>query len=231
VRAWHFLSANGPASIGEVSPEDGAVWRHDGPLVCGSSGLHASKRVIDALGYAPGPIICRVECGGKIVEDSDQLVCSERTIVWRANASEVLLHFSRLCALDVVAMWGPPEVVLRYLRTGNELLREAAWAAAKDASRSLPRGGSLTLASAAKEAAWIVERVATRDAVWSVQETAATAALCAAVSVAIKATVTEKIARWDSACVATRVKASTVAARDAQNHRLHRMLLILGRGQ
>jgi hypothetical protein len=37
-------------------------------------GLHASVRISDALQFAPGPTICRVECSGKIIHESDKFV-------------------------------------------------------------------------------------------------------------------------------------------------------------
>ena len=93
-------------------------------------GLHASKRIMDALKYAPGATFCRVECGGEIIHDTDKLVCTERTILWRVDATEILREFARRCALDVIHLWDAPDIVVRYLNTGDESLRDAAPAAA-----------------------------------------------------------------------------------------------------
>jgi hypothetical protein len=41
------------------------------------TGLHASKRIIDALQYAPGNTICRVECRGKIAA-----VLGSQALLW-----------------------------------------------------------------------------------------------------------------------------------------------------
>jgi hypothetical protein len=82
---------------GRPVPADGEVLVHEGPLILCASGLHASKNILDALQYAPGSIICRVEVGGEIIHGYDKLVCSERTILWRASGEQVLRKFARMC--------------------------------------------------------------------------------------------------------------------------------------
>ena len=45
----------------------------------------------------------------------------------------MLRKFARLCALDVIDCWDAPDVVIEYLKTGDEFIRNAArdavWAA------------------------------------------------------------------------------------------------------
>jgi hypothetical protein len=57
-------------------------------------GYHASKKVLDALVYAPGPIVCRVKLGGRIIEGDDKAVAEERTCLWMAGATNVLYEFT-----------------------------------------------------------------------------------------------------------------------------------------
>lgn len=77
-------------------------WReHDDRLVMCDRGLHASTRAIDALCYAPGPIVCRVAVAGEIVRGDDKLVCSRRNPLWAFDATEVLRLFARECALGL----------------------------------------------------------------------------------------------------------------------------------
>jgi hypothetical protein len=100
------------------------------PVLC-ESGLHASKRLIDALEYAPGPILWRVELGGEIEVGDDKVVATERTYIdGGIDVTECLRRFARMCALDVVHLWGAPDVVIEYLKTGNEELMTAANSAA-----------------------------------------------------------------------------------------------------
>jgi hypothetical protein len=122
MKAWHFVSDT--LRDGRPIPADGELLKHEGPLELCASGLHASKNILDALRYAPGVTICRVEVGGEIIRDSDKLVCSERTIVWRVSGEKILRKFARMCALDVIHLWDAPAIVEQYLQTGDESIRE-----------------------------------------------------------------------------------------------------------
>jgi hypothetical protein len=95
------------------------------------SGLHASLDPFDALQYAPGAILCLVECDDVVAQHADKLVCRRRRIIKRRDATEMLLAFARRSALRVTHLWGAPPVVKRFLQTGDDsLLMAAAWAAA-----------------------------------------------------------------------------------------------------
>ena len=118
---------------------DGETLRHNGPLALCVGGLHASRRIIDALRYAQGPVLCRVRLGGKIVHDDDKSVAERRTCLWHIDATEVLWAWARRCALDVIGRWDAPDVVRRYLETGDESLRAAAWDAARAAAWTAAR--------------------------------------------------------------------------------------------
>lgn len=148
--AWHWVG--GTLRNGSPVPEDGETLVHDGPVTMCRSGLHASRRIIDALKFAPGGTVCRVEVAGIVEEQDDKLVCRERTILWRVDAEDLLRDFARRCALDVIDLWDAPEVVREYLETGDESLREGAWYAARGTGRS--------------DAARAAARRAARDAVW-----------------------------------------------------------------
>jgi hypothetical protein len=133
------MRANGSLGHGDTRvPKDGEVLRHFGWIELCESGLHASRSPLDALRWAPGPMICRVECGGETLHGRDKLVCAERTILWRADATDVLQRFARLCALDVSHLWDMPPVMKRYLRTGDETIKNAARDAAAGEFRDAP---------------------------------------------------------------------------------------------
>ena len=121
------------------------------PVLC-EAGLHGSVRPIDALEYAPGPYIWRVELGGQIVRGDDKAVATKRTYLWGYDATETLGKFARLCALDVIHLWNAPDIVVRYLKTGDESLWAAAWTAAR-AARAAARDAAWTAARAARAAA------------------------------------------------------------------------------
>jgi hypothetical protein len=107
MKAWHFVSDT--LRDGRPVPADGEVLVHEGPLKLCASGLHASKNILDALRYAPGSTICRVEVCGEIIHGDDKLVCTERTILWRVSGERILRKFARMCARDVLHLWDAPE--------------------------------------------------------------------------------------------------------------------------
>jgi hypothetical protein len=57
-------------------------------------GYHASRKILNALSYAPGPIICRVELSGDIKEDDEKAAAERRTCLWMADADRVLNEFA-----------------------------------------------------------------------------------------------------------------------------------------
>jgi hypothetical protein len=94
MKAWHFLDESGLLCDGTKPKRKNAWLRMRGEPVMCERGYHASKRLIDALTYAPGPILCRVELGGSIIESADKCVATERRILWRADISELLHRFA-----------------------------------------------------------------------------------------------------------------------------------------
>ena len=149
VMAYHFVGET--LRDGRPVPPDGEWLEHSGRCVLCRSGLHASRSPFDALKYAPGATLCLVECAGVEGEEGDKLVCRRRRIVKRIDATDLLRKFARQCALDVIHLWDAPDVVRRYLETGDESLRaaarDAAWVDAWSAARAAAR-------AAAGDAAW-----------------------------------------------------------------------------
>jgi hypothetical protein len=169
VMAWHFVGDR--LRDWRPVPRNGRWLTHDGPVEMCESGLHASVDPFDALKYAPGPILCRVECAGEVIHGNDKLVCTRRRIVQRMDATELLRYFARMQALSVIHLWAsdPPDVVLDYLMAGDESLGDAARAAARDAAWDAAR-------AAARAAAWDAARAAAWAAGWAAAGAAARAA-------------------------------------------------------
>ena len=182
--AWHFVGET--LRDGRPIPPDGEWLEHDGDLVLCESGLHASERIIDALKYAPGGTVCRVELDGEILKDDDKVVARRRRVLWRVDGEEVLQAFSRRVALDVAHLWDMPDVVRQYLETGDESKRSAAWDAARSAAWA-----------AARSAAWAAARSAARDAARDAARAAAWAAWAAAWAAARDAARAAARDAWD----------------------------------
>lgn len=188
---WHFLPADGRMTHTNKLVEVGKTYRiEDEPVLC-KRGLHASARALDALKYAPGPVVCRVTLGGTIIHGDDKSVAQERTVLAMADATDVLHEFACRCAEQALALveeTDPRSVEAiatkrRWLQgeaTDEELAaaRAAAWAAwaAWDAARGVAWG-------AARAAAWAAARdavQAARAAAWAARAAAQATAQAAA---------------------------------------------------
>lgn len=150
VAAWHFVGD--ALRDGRPVPPDGESLVHEGEAGACMSGLHASERILDALKYAPGDVICRVACEDVVARQEDKLVCRSRTVEWRVDGEDVLRAFARRVALDVAHLWDIPDDVRSFLETGNDNLRIAARAAAREASRAAAGRGDVTAAIAGEAA-------------------------------------------------------------------------------
>ena len=154
ITGYHFTGNT--LRNGEPIPKPGEWLVHTGPIVPCSSGLHASERVLDALQYAPGPTLHKVILEGELQSHGDPIdkyVGRRRKILASIDATNLLRDFARWCALSVIDKWNAPDVVRKYLTTGDEKLRDAAWDAAWDAARAAARDAqSKQLESMVKEA-------------------------------------------------------------------------------
>ena len=166
VMGWHFTAET--LRDGRPIPAVGEWLIYEGEVVMCESGLHASRKALHALDYAPSLICHRVECDDIVAEDDTKLVCRRRRIAGTMDADRtdaILSRFSRQCALSVIDKWNAPDIVRRYLVTGDETIRtaagDAAWAAAR---------------SAAGAAAWAAARSAAGDAAGAAAEAAARSA-------------------------------------------------------
>jgi len=173
IKCWHFLQDNKRLRWGKKEVcKVGTTYTCEGEVKLCENGLHGSRKIMDALQYAPGSICCKVEIWGEVKEDDDKLVGRNRKILKMINAEKILRKFARLCALDVIDKWDAPEVVIKYLKTGNEKLRDAAGDAASAAA--WPAGDAARVA--AGDAAWVAARAAAWAAAWAAAGNAAGAA-------------------------------------------------------
>ena len=118
IMAWHFRGADAAGRPvlrdGRLVPPVGEWLEHDGPVAVCTSGLHASRCILDALRYAPGCWLHRVECEGIVAEAADKLVCRRRRVVASADMTWALVTWAEWCAARAAA---------------REAAWEAAWAA------------------------------------------------------------------------------------------------------
>jgi hypothetical protein len=221
VKAWHFVGPDGRLGndLAHLPPVHvGQVVRADGPLKLCTRGLHASERPLDALLYAPGPAICRVDCNGEIIHCDDKLVCSEREVLWMHDITR---------ELRLLACWCVRHTPLGDGRFVWELLTDECSRRAVEVAERYALGQATdeematasAVARAVSEAtAYGAARAAARAAAWAVSEATA----CGAARTAVRTT------DWAVSEAAAGV-AARAAARAAQNAELERVLHALMR--
>ena len=144
---WHWLRSDRRLRYrdgrlvedGEVV-EAGKTYVAEGPLRICRNGMHASKRALDALERAPGPIICRVRLEGELQHDNAKSVGRSRTVLWMADATTVLHEF---------ALWSAKRGLLREQAASREtdyrcwvaieIKQRWVWGDASDAELSMAR--------------------------------------------------------------------------------------------
>jgi len=223
---YHFLKSDRrlqfepytPVVVGETLVYPGE------PELC-MTGLHASKRIIDALKYAPGPILCIVELGGEIIHGKDKAVAQERTVSWMQDISPTLHEFACQVAEEALKKyrvtdkrsWKAIEVKRLWLKgeASDEELEAsrsaayAAWDAARSAAYAANAWSAADAAGSAADVAYATD--AARSAAYAAGS--ATDAAYAAGSAA-----------WSAAWSAAARDAAAAAARSAQNEKLEAMI-------
>ena len=168
IEAWHFTRAGGRLGYdkSEVCVTPGLTLTVEPPIALCARGLHASIRAIDALEYAPsasGLMICRVRCGGTIIDGDDKLVATERTVLWMAEADRTLHE---------MACWSAEAALFGQAMRGRTI--DPRSLAAIDAKRRWLDGqASDSELAAARDAAWDAARAAARAAAWDAARDAA----------------------------------------------------------
>ena len=166
MKGWYFSPQDCRLAHGDGRLiKAGITHSVSGELELCKNGLHFSVNPLDALDYAPSPIVWRVNVFSDIIKSYDKGCARERGYLWGYDATKVLRHFARLCALDVVHLWNAPDVAIRFLRTGDESLRAATRAAARTATRA-------AAGTAARNAAGNTARTAARDAARAARDAA-----------------------------------------------------------
>ena len=201
IPCWHFIS--GDRMLAHQTPpmavEPGFIYGEpEGEIDICHFGMHGSRRIYDALGFAESSTLCQVRIWGDVQERSDKLVGRYR---------EVLAIREVGAELRLWGCWCVRNTPISDCRTVWDLLTDPRSRNAVEVAERLARGEAtreeLAAAYAAGAAAW-AEAWAARDA-WDAAREAAWAAWDAAREAAWDA----RDAAWDA------VWAAREAARDA----------------
>ena len=168
MRAFYFAAEDNKLRYGDGREiVVGETHTVDTVPKCCYIGLHASKKVLDALGYAPSPNLYIVELGGEIDETDDKVSAQTRRYIANIDTTSILREFTKRQALINAELIKPYtdeyDTVIAFLE-GDESKREGARAAAWAAE------------GAARAAAWSAARAAAAEAAARAARAAASAA-------------------------------------------------------
>ena len=158
VTGWHFICADHTTGQGNLKVEVGQTLTVEGRLILCKHGLHACRWLLDALEYAPGPVACKVEVWGDIIEEDDKLCGRNRKCLGMVDATSILHEFTCRCAERAMqrGLEAGRESHLDELTAAWVTARNTAWLAARDATRA-------ATGDAASNAAWCGAWDAERD--------------------------------------------------------------------
>ena len=148
VIAYHFT--NDKLRDGRPIPPIGEWLEETGDLILCAKGLHASRTPFQALAYAPGFKLHKVEVEDIAAESDDKLVARRRKILATIDTRDLILKFARNQALSVIHLYDCPPVLKKWLETGDPALqKDAAYDAANAACAAKTRIFSNPAATAA----------------------------------------------------------------------------------
>ena len=121
ILAWHFLPNDGCLRNGNGREGQYGKWRnpkvracvvyvHKGPIEPCKRGLHASIKATDALRFASGTVVTRVECWDRVEhEGGNKLVCGHRKVLWVADATKPIQLWALWCAEEALKLVPKPD--------------------------------------------------------------------------------------------------------------------------
>ena len=140
IRGWHFLHANKRLAVYEFSTahyDTGPFVRKgdifyvdDAPCPC-NTGLHASMQLSDAINYAPGSVLCRVDSWGDVQTEADKLASHYRRVRWMVQLSAEFLREMCLAVIENCARYKLRRTksfqrVLTAVKTGSPVVAQQA---------------------------------------------------------------------------------------------------------
>ena len=161
---WHFASND--LRFGYYDHREiiaGESLRVDAAPVLCEFGLHGSERLIDALKYAPGNMLCRVTLSDGLIIGDDKAVARDRYTHWIFDAENALRDFAATVA----------ENALLAERAAGREPDPRSWAAVKFVRDLLAGKIRQEDVAAAWSAAWSAADSAARSSAWSSAESSA----------------------------------------------------------
>ncbi len=228
MKAWHFLAKDKKLGYGDNRLiRKNHVYKCKGELSLCNNGMHGSRRIVDALRYASGPIICKVDLIKPIKHGDDKCCARGRKVIWMLDGESLLHEFACRVAYKALV-----KAKVTDKRCYEAIKIKKDWLIGKASDSELNAAWSDAW-SAAESDAWSAARSAAWSDAWSAARNAArsaarNAARNAARSAAWSAAWSDI---WNAAWSAARSAAWSAArnaawsaARSAQNRLLLKMV-------
>ena len=169
ILAWHFVTDNRmlahQAPPMEVAP--GYIYGEPkGDIIICERGMHASRRVYDALSFAHGSQLCRVQVWGDVAEQPDKIVGRYREVLAIRDVASELRLWGCWCIRNTPINGG--KAVWDLLT--DERSRKAIEVAERFARNEATREELAAAWAAAWNAAWDIARDTARDTAWDTQK-------------------------------------------------------------
>lgn len=161
---WYFGREDGKSEIDRSVIELGATHKVAEASLQRLVGLRASKRILDALRYAPPPphstkenpvlpsyFLYRVQLGGKIEHGEDISYATERTYLQKVECTQLLRRFVMGYSVSLIALRTSPGLS-RYINENSQcpeiagMVLEAAeaWPRSKECAEALAKADART---------------------------------------------------------------------------------------
>jgi hypothetical protein len=185
IKAWHFVTDDRMIAHQtppmEVAP--GYIYGEpNGDIIICERGMHASRTVYDALGFARGSQLCRVQVWGDVAEQPDKIVGRYREVLAIRDVASELRLWGCWCIRNTPINGGKVVWDLLTDERSRKAIEVAERFARNEATREELGAASAAAWGAASAAAW----GAAWDAAWAAARGAARAAWPAASAAASK---------------------------------------------
>lgn len=118
IKAWHFITPDMKLRDG-TKVSIGSTTEVEGKPIPERCGLHASTEAMNALFWAKGLVLCRVELSGDIVFGERKIAANTRKILYITSEKEtldIIWKWSSLCAINIINNYHVPVEYITILK-------------------------------------------------------------------------------------------------------------------
>ena len=179
ILAWHFVTDDRILAHQEppMAVVPGYIYGEPkgGIIIC-KRGMHASRKVCDALSFAPGSQLCRVRIWGDVLEQRDKIMGRYREVLAMRDVASELRLWGCWCVRNTPIGNGKTTWDLLTDERSRNTIEVAERFARNEVTREELAAASAAASAADRAAAWAAASAADRAAAWAAASAAASAA-------------------------------------------------------